>query len=109
MNELYEFLRDNYVEDSDNTFRFDYPVEFLKWALLVPGYQQDWFLGVRYGKKKTLYGFISAIPVTMNVKDQKVKMVEINFLCVKKQLRSKGLGPVLIQEIRRRANVNSIW
>lgn len=24
LQELYEFLRDNYVEDSDNTFRFDY-------------------------------------------------------------------------------------
>ena len=36
-------------------------------------------------------------------------MVEINFLCVKKQLRNKGLGPVLIQEIKRRANTHSIW
>jgi glycylpeptide N-tetradecanoyltransferase len=68
MVELYEFLRDNYVEDSDNTFRFDYPIEFLKWALLVPGQQPEWLLGVRYGKKKVLYGFISAIPVSVVVK-----------------------------------------
>ena len=66
--EVYEFLRDNYVEDSDNTFRFDYPVDFLKWALLVPGQQPDWLLGVRYGKKRSLYGFISAIPVSVQAK-----------------------------------------
>ena len=48
--EVYELLRDNYVEDSEHTFRFDYPVEFLRWALLVPGYKQDWHLGVRVAK-----------------------------------------------------------
>ena len=29
LNEVYEFLRDNYVEDKDATFRFDYAPEFL--------------------------------------------------------------------------------
>ena len=48
--EVYELLRDNYVEDSEHTFRFDYPVDFLRWALLVPGYIQDWHLGVRVTK-----------------------------------------------------------
>ena len=48
--EVYELLRDNYVEDSEHTFRFDYPVEFLRWALLVPGYKQEWHLGVRVAK-----------------------------------------------------------
>jgi glycylpeptide N-tetradecanoyltransferase len=48
--EVYELLRDNYVEDSEHTFRFDYPVEFLRWALLIPGYNPDWFVGVRATK-----------------------------------------------------------
>ena len=48
--EVYELLRDNYVEDSESSFRFDYPVEFLRWALLVPGYHQDWHVGVRVTK-----------------------------------------------------------
>ncbi len=62
-NEVYELLRDNYVEDSENTFRFDYPVEFLRWALLIPHNNPDWFVGVRVTKTKRLYGFISGIPV----------------------------------------------
>lgn len=31
--ELYELLTRNYVEDDDCTFRFDYSVDFLQWAL----------------------------------------------------------------------------
>ena len=36
LHELYEFLRDNYVEDDEAMFRFDYQKEFLRWALQVP-------------------------------------------------------------------------
>ncbi len=36
-------------------------------------------------------------------------MVEINFLCVHKKLRSKRLAPVLIKEITRRANLAGIF
>jgi glycylpeptide N-tetradecanoyltransferase len=40
---------------------------------------------------------------------QEIKMVEINFLCVHKKLRSKRLAPVLIKEITRRVNLKGIW
>jgi len=43
-------LRDNYVEDDDNMFRFDYSVEFLRWALLVPCGYKEWLVGVRVKK-----------------------------------------------------------
>lgn len=36
-------------------------------------------------------------------------MVEINFLCVHKKLRSKRVAPVLIKEITRRVNVEGIF
>lgn len=49
-NEVYELLRDNYVEDSDHTFRFDYPVDFLRWALCIPDFVPEWFVGVRVSK-----------------------------------------------------------
>ena len=38
------------------------------------------------------------------------KMVEINFLCTHKKLRTKRLAPVLIQEITRRVHLTvSVW
>ena len=36
-------------------------------------------------------------------------MVEINFLCVHKKLRTKRLAPVLIKEITRRVNLQGIF
>ena len=36
-------------------------------------------------------------------------MVEINFLCVHKKLRSKRVAPVLIREITRRVHMKGIF
>jgi len=64
--EVYNLLTNHYVEDTEGKFRFDYSIDFLRWALNPPDYIPDWVIGVRGNGK--LNGFISAIPVTMNVK-----------------------------------------
>jgi len=97
------------VEDDDAMFRFDYSVAFLRWALSPPGQPAEWLLGVRGGKKQRLFGFISGIPVHMKLNQHELKMAEINFLCVHKDLRAKRLAPVLIKEITRRVNLHNIW
>ena len=107
--ELYSLLTSNYVEDDDAMFRFDYSVPFLRWALLPPEQPKDWLVGVRGGKKQRLFGFISGIPVTTGMNGKRVKMCEINFLCVHKDLRAKRLAPVLIKEITRRVNLTDVW
>lgn len=105
--ELRGFLSLNYVEDSDNTFRFDYSKEFLEWALKPPGYKNEWHLGVR--KDGVLVGFISAIPLKIIVNEKELRVVEINYLCLHKVLRDKRFAPLLIKEITRRANINGIF
>lgn len=107
--ELYDLLTNHYVEDDGGNFRFDYSMEFLTWALTPPGYKKNWIVGVRGGKQKRLYGFISGIPVNITTLGQTRVMAEINFLCVHKQLRSHRLAPVLIKEITRRVNICDIW
>jgi len=82
--ELYNLLTGHYVEDDGGSFRFDYSIEFLRWALTPPGYKKDWIIGVRGGANKRLYGFISGIPVTLRCLGKPVPMAEINFLCVHK-------------------------
>lgn len=64
---------------------------------------------MRGGKKQRLFGFISAIPVHIHCNFKSVRMVEINFLCVHKDLRAKRLAPVLIKEITRRVNLTDCW
>jgi glycylpeptide N-tetradecanoyltransferase len=108
LQELYDLLANNYVEDDDALFRFDYSKEFLKWALTPPGYTLDLLLAVRAEKSGKLIAFISAVPATVQVHEKPpVNMVEINFLCVHKKLRTKRLAPVLIKEITRRVNLTA--
>jgi len=109
LEELYNLLNENYVEDDDNMFRFDYSPEFLLWALTPPGWHSDWLCAVRASSSRKMVGFISAIPAKIRVKERETDMVEINFLCVHKKLRSKRLAPTLIREITRRVNLKGIF
>merc|ERR1719192_2208136 len=58
--DVYELLSNHYVEDDENLFRFNYAREFLKWALLAPGYRRDWHLALRNSTKKNLLACITA-------------------------------------------------
>nr|CAG4651783.1 EOG090X055U [Triops cancriformis] len=109
LQELYTLLNENYVEDDDNMFRFDYSPEFLQWALKPPGWLTSWHCGVRVEKSKKLVGFISAVPATVRIYQHTQKLVEINFLCVHKKLRSKRVAPVLIREITRRVHLTGLF
>ncbi|KAJ3060360.1 Glycylpeptide N-tetradecanoyltransferase 2 [Podochytrium sp. JEL0797] len=109
LKETYELLCENYVEDKESTFRFDYSREFLKWAIQPPGWKQQWHLGVRVKQSRKLVAFISAIPGSLQIRDALTKIVEINFLCIHKKLRSKRLAPLLIREITRLVNLEGIF
>uniref|UniRef100_A0A8C5VIT1 Glycylpeptide N-tetradecanoyltransferase n=1 Tax=Microcebus murinus TaxID=30608 RepID=A0A8C5VIT1_MICMU len=109
LKELYTLLNENYVEDDDNMFRFDYSPEFFLWALRPPGWLSQWHCGVRVVSSRKLVGFISTIPANIHIYDTEKKMVEINFLCVHKKLRSKRVALVLIQEITRQVHLEGIF
>lgn len=109
MKEVYALLSNNYVEDDDNMFRFDYSVQFLRWALQPPGYFPDWHIGVRAKASKKLVAFITGIPARVHLRGKLVFMAEINFLCIHKKLRAKRLAPVMIKEITRRVHLENIW
>ena len=109
VDEIYDLLTKNYVEDDDNMFRFDYSRDFLAWALQPPGYHAEWHVGIRQESNERLLAFITGVPANVRVKTKVMPMTEINFLCVHKKLRSKRLAPVLIKEITRRVNLMNIW
>lgn len=109
LEEAYRLLNENYVEDGEAMFRFDYSQDFLRWALLPPGWEPSFHVGVRVKTNKKLVAFITAVPANIKVHKKVLPMVEINFLCVHKKLRSKRLAPVLIREITRRVNMKGMW
>eukprot|EP00835_Amoeboradix_gromovi_P003695 NODE_254_length_12812_cov_0.286872.p6 type:complete len:378 gc:universal NODE_254_length_12812_cov_0.286872:10018-11151(+) len=111
MNLVYNLLYNNYVSDvSENqaeSFKFAYSIQLLRWALQPPGHVKNWWLGIK--KDTKLVAFITAIPITVSVNNDSIKMAEVNFLCVHKSLRSKQIAPILIQEITRRVHLTDIW
>lgn len=109
LQQIYELLRDNYVEDSGSMFRFNYSKDFLKWALAPPGYIHDWHVAVRKKSDKKILAFISGIPMTTKMGNTTKRICEINFLCISKNLRDKRLAPILIKEVTRRVNLCDIW
>lgn len=112
MKEVYQLLNGHYVEDDEAMFRFNYGTAILKWSLMAPGWRAEWHVGIRdcrVAERRPLVAFISAVPMTIRVRDKNFVASEVNFLCVHKKLRGKRLAPILIKEITRRSNLRSIW
>ncbi|KAG6114544.1 glycylpeptide N-tetradecanoyltransferase [Claviceps humidiphila] len=109
MKEVYELLNGHYVEDDEAMFRFNYIPEVLRWAMMAPGWQRKYHIGVRATQSRKLVAFISAIPVKIRVRNKVFTTSEVNFLCVHKKLRGKRLAPVLIKEVTRVSNLDSVW
>lgn len=76
---------------------------------MSPGWRDIWHVGVRASKSRKLVASICGVPTKIRVRHQKLKVIEINFLCIHKKLRSKRLAPVLIKEITRRCYLNGIY
>ena len=75
----------------------------------MPNYKPSWHVGVRYKKNNKLVGFISGIPLKLNIDGKQIKVCEINFLCVFNKLRKFRLAPVLIKEVTRRVNLKGVF
>lgn len=99
------FLKNNYNDPNDK-IRFNYSTELIKHNLLVPNYINELFIGITY--KNKLVASICGVPIDMIIFDKKLKMIEINYLCIHYKLRNKNLSPILISEITRRAFKNNI-
>lgn len=112
MKEVYQLLNGHYVEDDEAMFRFNYGTAILRWSLMAPGWKADWHVGIRDCRvkdRKPLVAFISAVPMTVRVRNKNFVASEVNFLCVHKKLRGKRLAPILIKEVTRRSNLHGIW
>ena len=108
--EVYKLLSLHYVEDDNAMFRFNYSAVFLDWALKSPGWKKSWHLGVRAkGPSRLLVAAIFGIPIKLKIRQNVLDVVEINFMCVHKKLRSRRLAPVLIKEVTRRCHLEGTY
>jgi glycylpeptide N-tetradecanoyltransferase len=70
-------------------------------ALTSPEWKPEWHRGIRAKESRRLVAFISAVPVTLRVREKNLKASEVNFMVVHKKLRARRLAPLLIKEITR--------
>ncbi|KAF3853610.1 hypothetical protein F7725_014298, partial [Dissostichus mawsoni] len=109
LKELCTLLNENYMEEDDNTMRFEFSSDYLQWALQPPNWLAQWHCGVRVDSNKKLVGFIAALPVDVRIYETEKRMVQVKFLCVHKKLRLKRMTPVLIRELTRRVNQQGVF
>lgn len=107
LTELCEFLKYNYIQD--DTFEYEYSKDLLEWAIHPPWYRDEWNIAIRKSDTNELVAFMSGIPLDIRVNDKTMRMLQINFLCVSKQLRDSKFTPMLINEEKRRMNLQNIW
>ncbi|XP_070846921.1 glycylpeptide N-tetradecanoyltransferase 1-like [Chaetodon trifascialis] len=109
LRELCTLLNENYMEEDDNTVRYDFSLEYLQWALQPPNWLAQWHCGVRVDTNNKLVGFIAAVPADVCIYEKERRMVQVKFLCVHKKLRLKRMTPVLIRELTRRVNQQGVY
>ena len=103
---LYQLLRDHYV--SSETNRLTYSIDFLHHHLRSPRMDLYLSLALWETESKKLVGYICGTPMTLVVREKEIKIIETNLLCLIKSLRDKGLAPLIIKEITRRAGIIGI-
>jgi GNAT superfamily N-acetyltransferase len=96
---LQRLLDEHYVEAG--SFRLQYSADLLRWALTPPDHVDDWCVAIE-DTQGELGGFVFAAPATVSIDGESREAVIVNFLCVRRDLRNLGLGPLLINEITRR-------
>src|ERR1700733_11159657 len=98
LDEIYCLLLNHYIEDCDGSFRFIYSRDYLYWYLkYIP---LGLIVGLTYRNK--LVGLITATFIDLIIYDYKIKVPFINLLCLQKKIRSCGLCPIMIDEIKLR-------
>lgn len=96
-----EFISNNYVEDSYGGWRLQYSPEFIEWFFSECLSK----IGI-IDEKNNLIGMVCAADRTLNIKDTILKTVEINFLCVRKDVKNKRFAPLLIAEVTRESELS---
>ncbi|KAI4290915.1 glycylpeptide N-tetradecanoyltransferase [Pancytospora philotis] len=105
--EITEFLKQNYVEDSDAQLRFQYSGAFFQYLFGDPEHKSAYSLGVRSGER--LVGYLLAKAHSLTIDGAAKRVVSVNFLCLSREYRSKSIAPLLISEITRIANGYGIF
>jgi len=92
MEELSQFLNDQYVEEQGGTFRLAFDRQTLQWAYKFPGFNKDYIVAIVNSKSKKILATFMCIISNLQAYDKKIIVAETNFQAVHKKLREKKMG-----------------
>lgn len=92
------FLRENYLDATDDPIQIKYSRDFLYWYLRqVPN---GLCIGICFNNK--IIGIISCLIVPAMIKQESIMLATPNFLCVRHALRHTNVCKMLITELKQR-------
>ena len=106
VDEICEYLMNNYVEDQVGNFRLHYTKEKFRWACASPGYIKEWHFLIRSTKNRKILATCVGCPRKIVIHGEHVKICEGNFLSVHYSLRKKRMAQVVILEMMRRKRIH---
>jgi glycylpeptide N-tetradecanoyltransferase len=104
LDEIYEFLNNNYIENKECGLRTIFYRDYLYWYLRDR--QLSIIVGLIYEQK--LVGLVTAIIVEMVIKENPMKIPYLNLLCVNSKLRGLGLANFLVRKIQVELNKRNL-
>jgi len=107
MDDVAALLARAYIADASGRFAPRYDLTLLQWILGSPGQPPEWHLGAR-DRENNLVGFISGAPATIRIDGELHPHAVVNLLCVEEAWRSRGVAPLLIEELTRRVVARGI-
>ena len=107
IDKITKFLDKFYVEDIDSIYRLSYSNAFLKFMFEYPHHKKEYSIGLFDNEK--MVGYIMGREHMANLRNEKFRMLSVNFFCIDRNYRTLGLAPLMIKEITRTANINGIY
>lgn len=90
------FMNQHYIEDDEGKVRMYYNREQVRYTVQSPGFIQELHFCVRNAKNNKIMALIFGTPKRLIIQGETVKIAEINFLAIHKNLRGKKMAQVMI-------------
>jgi GNAT superfamily N-acetyltransferase len=98
-------LATSYVATADGALRIEPTARMLRWVLEAPEADERLRVGLGMRGDDELVGFVCAVPCQFALEGRAGGDVEVSLLCLRHDLRGRGITRLLLDELRRRAAV----
>ena len=92
-----KLLQECYIPISNKILNYKLTIDFLKYSLQVPNQNSNFLLGLM--KNDSLIGSITSRPLLLSLKNIKVPILYVDYLCIGKDYRKQNLAPLLISQM----------